>query len=309
VTAAPSNTTTWKSVVANGGIVALPAGTVDLDCNSQWVITKSTIVAGTGRDVTVIKDSCATGDSILVDVTNPADVQFHNVKIDSAAQVAIRLKGGVLGYSEVMRRRLTLEKVDVTGAANCIVTDGLNAFTMRDSTILHCKNDGAQISSFGVTLHDNWFGDNGRNGVTFLDSAVIDGDGQRMAGFCASCMGNEFWHNKAHGLVYDISAGIADARHVGDYVDSNGDIGAVISGVRDFSFTSGWVGSNKNGGMTVGPTQLGTVVTGTHFVTNFGINLTATKGSGPLRIQGNASSLQQNPCDASINGVCVSLND
>jgi len=58
------------------------------------------------------------------------------------------------------------------------------------------------------------------------------------AGFCASCNGNEYWLNHGHGLVYAVT-GISDARHVGEYVDSNGDIGMVVNGVRDFTFNDG----------------------------------------------------------------------
>ena len=62
-------------------------------------------------------------------------------------------------------------------------------------------------------------------GVTFLDSSVIDQvGGGHLGGFCSSCFDNEYWDNTGHGLVYQIT-NIADPRHVGEYIDSNGDVG------------------------------------------------------------------------------------
>src|SRR5712671_4315148 len=65
-------TPTLQQQVAAGGIVSLPAGTIDIDCSGQVVISKTTTLVGQGRGLTVINDSCATGDTFLVDVTNPA---------------------------------------------------------------------------------------------------------------------------------------------------------------------------------------------------------------------------------------------
>jgi hypothetical protein len=83
----------------------------------------------------------------------------------------------------------------------------------------------------------------------------------------------------------------------------------VVNGVRDFTFNSGWIGSNQGGGAIVGDTKIGTVIVGNTFTVNFGPNLVVDETSGPLRISGNASSMPQDPCDARINGAaCVSLN-
>jgi hypothetical protein len=201
----------------------------------------------------------------------------------------------------------TTKRIRLYGLVRPLIQPQQLADVVEKSNLLHCSQDGAQIGSFGVTLHDNWFGENGRNGATFVDSSVTDELGQHFAGFCASCFGNAYWHNTAHGLVYNVT-GIADARHVGDYVDSNGDVGMVVHGVRDFTFNSGWIGSNQVGGAVIDDTQIGTDIVENTFTTNFGPNLVVTETSGPLHVSGNVSSLPQNPCDARINGTCIDMN-
>src|SRR5258708_9246431 len=290
---------TLQQQVAAGGIVSLPAGTIDIDCSGQVVISKTTTLLGEGRGLTVINDSCPTGDTFLVDVTIPATVAIRDLTIlhQTNSGTAVRFTGGTQGFAAILDRVLRLSSVDLKSAFNCLVSDGQNLLFVEKSYVLGCANDGAQIGSFGVTLHDNWFGQNGRNGVTFVG-----------AGFCASCSGNEYWLNHGHGLVYAVT-GISDARHVGEYVDSNGDIGMVVNGVRDFTFNDGWIGSNGNGGAVIGDTLIGTVIVGNTFTNNTGPSLTVTETSGPLRVSGNVSSLRRGPpCDAKINGSCVDLD-
>jgi hypothetical protein len=300
---------TLQGQVAQGGTINLPAGTIEIDCSGQLAIALSTSLIGAGRDLTILHDTCPTGDTISVNLTNPATVRIEELAIvHDGGNSAVHLVGGDHGYVAIIKRILRLSNVDLSGSTNCLVSDGLNQLFVEKSNLLHCSQDGAQISSFGVTLHDNWFGENGRNGVTFVDSTVIDELGGHQAGFCASCFGNEYWHNKGHGLVYQIITGIADARHIGDYVDSNGDVGMVVHGARDFSFNNGWIGSNRGGGAIVGDATVGTVLVGNTFTVNFGPNLVVTETSGPLRVTGNASSLLQDPCDAKINGTCLDLN-
>jgi len=292
-------TPTLQQQVAVGGVIAVPAGTIDIDCSGQIVISKTTTLIGQGRGLTIINDSCPTGDTFLVDVTKPATVVIENMTIvhSTASGTVVRFVGGTLGFEEILGRVLRLSSVDLKSASNCLVSDGQNLLFVEKSYVLQCGNDGAQIGSFGVTLHDNWFGQNGRNGVTFVG-----------AGFCASCNGNEYWLNHGHGLVYAVT-GISDARHVGEYVDSNGDIGMVVNGVRDFTFNDGWIGSNANGGAVIGDTSIGTVLVGNTFTNNVGPSLIVTETTGPLRVTGNVSSLRRGPpCDAKINGSCVDLN-
>ena len=302
---------TLQQQVAAGGTINLPAGTINIDCAGQLAIGKSTSIIGAGRDLTILHDTCATGDTVSVDLTNPANVRIEELAIvhDGGAS-AVRLTGGNHGFIPIIKRILRLSNVELSGAANCLMSDGFNQLMIERSNLIHCSNDGAQIASFGVTLHDNWFGENGRNGVTFTDSpgSVTDEFGNHLAGFCSSCSGNEYWHNKSHGLVYQVT-GVADARHIGEYLDSNGDVGMVINGVRDFAFNSGWIGSNQHGGAIIGDTVIGTAIVGNTFTVNFGPNLVVTQTSGPLHISGNVSSMPQDPCDARINGApCVSLN-
>jgi hypothetical protein len=288
-----------KDLVMAGGTILLPSGTFDINCDGQLVISRATTLSGQGRGITVLNDMCATGDTVFVDLTNPAIVRIENLTIIHAAAsgTAVRLAGGTQGEVPIVRRVLKLSSVELGGARDCLVSEGQNLLFVQESIILGCGNDGAQIGSFGVTFHDNWFGKNGRNGVTFVGS-----------GFCAACTGNEYWLNHGHGLVYDVT-GISDPRHVGDYIDSNGDVGLVVSGVRDFTFANGWIGTNQNGGAVIGDTTIGAVVVGNTFTNNFGPNLMVTATSGPLHITGNVSSLPHDPCDASINGApCVSLN-
>jgi hypothetical protein len=299
---------TLQQLVAQGGTINLAAGTIEIDCAGQLAIAKSTSIIGAGRDLTILHDTCATGDTVLVDLTNPANVRLEELAIvhDGGAS-AVHLIGGNHGFTEILHRVLRLSNVELSGATNCLVSDGLNQLFIEKSNLLHCSQDGALISSFGVTLHDNWFGENGRNGVTFVDSAVIDELGEHWAGFCESCSQNNYWHNKGHGLVYNVT-NISDARHIGDVVDSNGDVGMVVHGVRDLTFNDGWFGSNRGGGAIVDDTVIGTVIVGNTFTVNFGPNLVVTETSGPLRISANASSMPQDPCDAKINGTCVDLN-
>jgi len=280
--------------VAGGGTVNLPAGTMNIDCNSQLTITQTTTLVGQGRDVTVLNDSCPTGDTVLVSLTNTAVVLIKDVGITHVGGTDVRLTGGTGCCDTIVKRTLRLESVDLEGATNCLESDGQNLLFVEGSFVHACTNDGAQLGSFGVTLHDNWIGQNRHNGVTFVGT-----------GFCAACTGNEYWLNAAHGLVYDVTT--ADARHVGDYIDSNGDVGLVVNGVRDFTFNDGWIGSNQNGGATIGNTQIGTVLVG-NITNNFGPSLVLTQTTGPFRISGNVSSLKRVSCDAIINGTCVDLN-
>jgi|SRR4051812_5434557 hypothetical protein len=282
--------------VAQGGLISLRPGITNIDCGSQLTITRTTTLVGQGRDVTILNDSCPTGDTIFVDLSNSAVVEIKDLSITHVAGDDIRLIGGTQCCDAVVKRVLRLQSVDLAGATNCLVTDGLNLLFMERSFIHACINDGAQIASFGVTLHDNWIGQNGHNGATFMGG-----------GFCSSCVGNEYWLNAAHGLVYEATA-ISDPRHIGEYIDSNGDVGLVVNGVRDFTFNDGWIGSNQNGGAIIGDTQLGTVLTGNTFTNNAGPSLILTQTTGPFRITSNVSSLKHSTCDAKLNGTCLDLN-
>jgi len=290
---------TLQQQVAIGGAIFLPAGTIDLDCSDQVVFSKTTTLTGQGRGITIINDSCPTGDTFMVDVSKPATVVIQDMTIvhSTSSGTVLRLSGGTEGAEAILDRVLRLSSVDMRSAFNCLVTEGQNLLFVERSSILGCANDGARIGSFGVTMRDNWFGRNVHNGVTFV------GDG-----FCAACTGNEYWLNHGHGLVY-ANTGIADARHIGEYIDSNDDIGMVVNGVRDFTFNDGWIGTNANGGAVVGDTLVGTVIVGNTFTNNTGPSLIVTETTGPLRVSGNISSLRRGPpCDAEINGTCVDLN-
>jgi hypothetical protein len=300
---------TLQQQVAAGGTITLPPGTFNIGCTSQLSINKTTALIGAGRDLTVLHDICPTGDTVTVDLTNPANVRIEELTIvHDGGNSAVRLFGGNAGEVPIIRRVLRIANAELTGATNCLVTDGLNQLFVEKSNILNCSQDGAQIASFGVTLHDNWFGKNGRNGVTFMDGTAMDENSIRYSGFCASCFGNEYWLNKSHGLVYSVT-NVADPRHVGEYIDSNGDVGLVVSGVRDFTFNDSWIGTNQGGGAIVADTQVGTVITGNTWTNNFGPTLIVTETSGPLRVSGNSSSLTHDPCDLKINGAaCADLN-
>lgn len=299
---------TLQQQVATGGTVMLPAGTITIDCSGQLAISKTTSLIGAGRDLTILHDTCPSGDTIAVDLTNPANVRIEELTINhDGGNSDVRAFGGDQGAVPVLKRTLRINSVELTGATNCLVTDGLNQMFLEKSNILHCLQDGAQIASFSVTMRDNWFGENGRNGVSFVDGTAHDENGVRYSGFCAPCSGNQYWHNKGHGLVYNVT-GISDPRHVQDEIDSNGDVGMVVNGVRVFTFNDSWIGTNQNGGMTVGDTAIGTVIIGNTFTNNFGPNIVVRESSGPLRVTGNTSSAPHDPCDANINGTCVSLN-
>lgn len=300
---------TLQQQAAAGGLITLPAGTVNIDCTGQLFISKSTAIIGAGRDVTILHDTCPTGDTVSVNLTNPANVRLEELTIvHDGGDTVVHLVGGNHGEVEIIHRILRLSNVELSGATNCLVSDGLNQLFIEKSNLLGCAQDGAQIASFGVTLHDSWFGKNGRNGVTFTDGTAMDELGNQFSGFCASCAGNEFWLNKAHGLVYQVTH-ISDARHVGDYIDSNGDVGLVVSGTRDFTFNNGWIGSNTGGGAIIGDSVIGNVMTGNTFTNNFGPTLKATQTAGPLRLTGNSSSMNHDPCDGQINGgACFDLN-
>jgi hypothetical protein len=45
-------------------------------------------------------------------------------------------------------------------------------------------------------------------------------------------------------------------------IDSNGDVGMVVNGVRDFTFNDGWIGTNQRGGAIIGDSVIGTVISG-----------------------------------------------
>ncbi len=299
---------TSKQQLEAGGTINLPAGMIEISCADQAVITKSTKIIGAGFNETILRDSCSTGDTITADLTNPITVSISDVQIShvTANGSALRAIGGIqvpppptpiAAYMPLSARTLTLTSVELNSAANCLVTEGNWLLFIYRSRIRNCSNDGAQLASFGVTLHDNWFQENGHNGVTFLGS-----------GFCASCIGNEYIGNKVHGLEYRCT-GICDAFHNNEYVDSNGDVGLVTSGIRQLTYNNGWIGTNTGGGAIIGDgASLGIRIVGTTFANNFGNALTVTQTAGPLRIQGNSSSLQHSACDASINGVCANLN-
>lgn len=292
VLAAPS----LQSEAAAGGTITLPAGTINIDCNSQLTITQNATLIGQGRTLTVLNDTCAAGSTILVNMATPAIVELRNLGIIHSGGPGVTLTGGTQFGAPFIERVLRLESVDLQGSPNCLQTDGYNLLFVEESYIHGCTNDGAQIASFAVTFHDNWFSLNGHNGVTFTG-----------AGFCAACTGNEYWSNGGHGIDYEIT-GTADARHIGDYIDSNGDVGLVVNGVRDFTFNDGWIGTNQNGGAVINSTQIGTVLVGNIFTNNMGPSLTLTQTVGPFRVSGNVDSLEHVSCNATINGKCVDLN-
>lgn len=300
---------TLQQQVAAGGTITLPPGSFAIDCSLQLTINKTTALIGAGRDQTTLHDTCPSGDTITVDLTNPANVRIEELTIvHDGGNSVVRLLGGNAGEVPIIRRILRVANVELTGSTNCLVSDGLNQLFIEKSNLLNCSQDGAQIASFGVTLHDNWFGKNGRNGVTFLDGTATDENGLQYSGFCSSCFGNEYWLNKGHGLVYNVTH-VADPRHVGEYIDSNGDVGLVVNGVRDFTFNDSWIGTNQGGGAIVGNTQIGTVIVGNTWTNNFGPTLIVTETAGPLRVSGNVSSLTHDPCDLKINGgACTNMN-
>ncbi|MGZ7053817.1 MAG: hypothetical protein ACXVJ0_17285, partial [Candidatus Angelobacter sp.] len=63
---------TLRQRAAAGGRISLPPGTITLACGEQLVISRSTAIIGAGRDLTILHDTCPTGDTVFVDVTNPA---------------------------------------------------------------------------------------------------------------------------------------------------------------------------------------------------------------------------------------------
>lgn len=301
-----SAASTIRQQLEAGGTITLGPGTTEIGCADEATITKSTKIIGAGRNDTILHDTCTIGTpTLLVDVTNPITVRIEDLQINHAGGPDIRLSGGVNvptnalpEYLPMLDHELSLASVKLTGTTDCLVTDGFNLFFMERSIVKDCGHDGAQIGSFGVNLHDNWFAHNAHNGVTFVG-----------AGFCGSCTGNEYFFNGGHGLEYASGPGIADPRHVGDFVDSNGDVGLVVNGVRDLAFNAGWIGNNQLGGAVVNNTGIiGLTVVGTDFGNNFGTNLVVT-GSGPLRVTANRSSMNQfTGCDAEIIGQCVDLN-
>src|SRR5215469_1820329 len=295
VVAAPSSI---KSQLEAGGVVKLPPGTVEMGCSDEAVITKSTKIIGAGRNETILHDTCPSGTAtLLVDVTNTITVRIEDLQINHVGGPAIQLTGGVSvptgappEYLPMLDHELSVASVKLTGSTDCLVTEGFNLFLIERSIVKECGHDGARIGSFGVNLHDNWFAHNSHNGVTFID-----------AGFCGSCTGNEYFLNGAHGLEYASGPGIADPRHIGDFVDSNADVGLVVNGTRDLAFNSGWIGNNQVGGAIVSNAGIiGLTMVGTDFANNFGTNLAVT-GNGPQRITANRASLNQyTGCDALI---------
>jgi hypothetical protein len=268
-----------------------------LDCSSQFSIARGTIVQGQGRGVTIINDVCPSGNTFTVDLSAPGTavkIQDLTVTHNTATGTVLSISGS--GGKQSPAPTVVVSSVDFSQAQNCIVTTGLNLFFLEKSIVRGCGGDGANINSFGVTLHDNWFEFNQGNGVSFVGS-----------GFCASCFGNEYNSNAGHGFIYNNSDG-ADGRHTNEYVDSNGDVGVVVHGARDFTFNNGWVGSNRGGGMVIGDTEIGTSLVGNTFTNNFGPNLIVEQRSSPLRLSGNLSSNPHDPCDSEINGRCTSMN-
>jgi len=299
---------TLAQTVAAGGVVTLPSGVTQVDCTSQLVISKDTKLEGTGSG-TIISDSCPSGDTILV---TAGDVEISRLTIqrNATAGNGIRFTGDLAPIPnnpapngpgiDSLTQKLVMRSVVVTGAYNGLMSDGgHNLLSVYESVFKKNVNDGAVIGSFGVTMHANWFSANNHNGVTFV-----------KAGFCAECMGNEYWSNGNHGIEYSSALGNIDPRHIGEYVDSNGSTGLIIDGfVRDFAFLDGWVGGNVGTGMIVTDTIWGTVITGNTFVNNTGQSLIVTETSAPLRVSNNISSVSHSPtCDATINGQCVDLN-
>ena len=73
--------------VSQGGTITLPAGTINIDCSDQFTIAKSTTIIGAGRDLTILHDICPNGDTILVDLTNPANVRLEGWRLSMTAAI------------------------------------------------------------------------------------------------------------------------------------------------------------------------------------------------------------------------------
>lgn len=303
-----AGTSTLKQQLEAGGNVDLGAGIITVSCADEAVITKSTHIRGAGRNDTILQDNCSSGaPTIGVDLTHPITVAIEDLQINHVGGPDVKLSGGasnpgavLADYVPMLDHELRLMSLKLTGTSSdaCLVTDGLNLLFVEHTIIARCSHDGAQIGSFGVNLHDNWFAQNGHNGVTFVGG-----------GFCGSCTGNEYFFNAANGLEYANTA-TADPRHVGDFADSNGGFGVMVNGVRDFAFNAGWIGNNQAGGASIGNTGiLGTSLVGTTFANDFATDLTVTTKTGPLRTTGTYSAFPQyTGCNALIAGSCADLN-
>lgn len=296
-----------KAELEAGGTINLPAGVVNMTCADEAVITKSSKIIGAGRNETILNDSCTNSTAtIAVNLTNPITVQIEDLQINHVGGPDIQSSGGVSNpgaviadYVPMLDHELRIVSVKMTGSAAtaCLVTDGLNLFFLERSIIVKCSNDGAQIGSFGVNMHDNWFAQNGRNGVTFVGS-----------GFCGTCSGNEYFFNTGNGVEYAVT-GASDPRHVADFADSNQGFGVVVNGVRDFSWNAGWIGNNTLGGVNIADTgSMGTSIVGTTFANDFGTDLIVTKINGPLHVKAYNAMPQYTGCNALIAQVCTDLN-
>jgi hypothetical protein len=299
---------TIKSQLEAGGLVNLAPGTYTMGCADEALITKSSHIVGNSRNDTVLLDTCTNGSPTLsVDLTNSITVTIESIQINHVGGAGIALHGGVynpggvlVDYLPMLDHELRIVSAKLTGGGStpCLTTEGLNLFFMERSIVVGCGGDGAEIGSFGVNLTNNWFAHNGHNGVTFVG-----------AGFCGTCIGNQYFYNAGNGVEYANTA-TADPRHVADFADSNGGFGLVVNGVRDFGWNAGWIGNNTAGGALVGSTGLmGTSIVGTTFANNFGTDLKVNTQAGPLRTTGSYSANPQfSGCNALIAGACVNLN-
>ncbi len=86
-----------QSQFAAGGNISLPAGTIEIGCGAQLTITKTAKVVGAGRNQTILKDTCATGDTLTVDLTSPITVTIEDMQIShvTSSGTALRAKGGI----------------------------------------------------------------------------------------------------------------------------------------------------------------------------------------------------------------------
>ena len=149
---------TLQQEAAAGGIINLPAGTININCSSELTITESATLTGQGRGVTILNDTCPTGNTIFVNLANPAVVEIRDLGITHSGGTDVQLTGGTQCCDAIVKRVLKLESVNLQGAPNCLQSAGQNLLFVEESFVHACTNDGAQIGSFGVTLHHNWIG-------------------------------------------------------------------------------------------------------------------------------------------------------
>jgi len=215
----------------NGGTVMLPASTITI--TSTINITHGVTVRGHGLGVTAISLNSTTADVFYITAPGVTMTDFNitrpsNVLATAGAGIHINYNGDAEAH---------IARVNMLNQFNGLLTESGTTFVFVDECWIEGNQSHGAIIQGNDTrftrnrFYTNGFGSGG-SGVAVLNLGAVVSSG------------NEFYGNAGHGIYYAGSTTTLQSFHTGDIVDSNGDVGIVVTNEDVVTFNDGWIASN-----------------------------------------------------------------